>query len=165
MSLKSLRAYVHTGMMAYWFQPRLISYDTVFFSHNKPVSVRLISPKTNQQPCIETAKSISMCTLVLCCDIVLTVEQISELAMCHGNSTPPDLSRYFIFLFSKKWNHAWHPSQGHGNCQVPFILLFAHDLTGHACLLCLFILFSPEVNNTYYLEFEGFVVVMNNAHA
>jgi len=36
------------GLFACWFQPGLISHDTVFFSHNKPAPARLISPETNQ---------------------------------------------------------------------------------------------------------------------
>ena len=35
------------SMFACWFQPGLISHDIVFSSHNKPVSVGLISPETN----------------------------------------------------------------------------------------------------------------------
>jgi len=37
------------SMFACWFQPGLISQPIVFFSHNKPAPVRLISPKTNQR--------------------------------------------------------------------------------------------------------------------
>jgi len=37
------------SLFACWFQPELISQSTVFFSHNKPASTELISPKTDQQ--------------------------------------------------------------------------------------------------------------------
>ena len=38
-----------SSMFACWFQPGLISQPTMFFSHNKPAPVGLISPETNQQ--------------------------------------------------------------------------------------------------------------------
>ena len=38
-------------LFACWFQPGLISQSTVFSSHNKPASGRLISPETNKQTC------------------------------------------------------------------------------------------------------------------
>jgi len=37
------------SLFACWFQPWLISHDTVFSFHNKPASVGLISPETNQR--------------------------------------------------------------------------------------------------------------------
>jgi len=36
-------------MYACWFQPGLISHDTVFSSHSKPTPAGLINPETNQR--------------------------------------------------------------------------------------------------------------------
>ena len=40
---------VTRSLFACWFQPGLISHDTVFFSHNKSAPAVLISPKINQR--------------------------------------------------------------------------------------------------------------------
>jgi len=55
------------SLFARWFQPGLISWPTVFFSHNKPASAEFISPETNQRTGrvkadMMPAFSISTCT-------------------------------------------------------------------------------------------------------
>ena len=47
-SLRS-RILLTVSLFVCWFQPGLISQSTMFFSHNKPALVGLISPETNQQ--------------------------------------------------------------------------------------------------------------------
>ena len=38
-----------SSLFACWFQPELVSHDTMFSSHNKPAPTGLISPETNQR--------------------------------------------------------------------------------------------------------------------